>query len=441
MRRWSWKLGRESAIVSVQKNDYQDDTLPERFRRLGQWEKVSQEIGKESSSLRSYLNKQENRELKAKCLQAKAEHDQTQQSGQVQSIDVTTREGREEYGKDAEIRALKKENKKLKEHLIRQEELVDRIVAQSTQPLPKPTFKVRSAKRDKPTRDILLPIFDAQYGQRVLPKDTVSGVGRFDSGVFKERLELYVEKVCQTMQDYAAGHQIENIVFALGGDMVEGDEIYRGMEWHLELHPAEQLIGIRDLLAYAIDEIMSAGAELGAKQASVLCTPGNHGKVGGKKAGDRPPDYSWDYIAFRLLQERLANHPIRTFAIEAAGACYFDVRGNLFGMIHGDEVKGWGGIPYYGITRHDAKMVRTANVIPDFVLAGHHHQPASISVGYGEWLLSGNWVGGNSLSRFVGSNTPSQWCYGISEKWGVCDRFLIYLDEKRKPEATVHQTA
>jgi hypothetical protein len=323
-----------------------------------------------------------------------------------------------------------------------QEELVDRIVAESTQPLPRPEFKVRTRSGGtKPVRDILLPIFDVQYGQSVKPKDTVNGVGSFNSVIFRERLEKYVDKVSSTMQDYSAGHTLDNIIFALGGDMVEGDEIYKGMEWHLELHPAEQLMGIRDLLAWAIEELMRVAAELGGKQASVLCVPGNHGRVGGKKAGDRPAEYSWDYIAFRLLQEKLSKYPIKTFAIEAAGACYFNVKDNLFGMIHGDEIKGWGGIPFYGITRHDAKMIRTANVIPDYVLVGHHHQPASIPVGYGEWLQSGNWVGGNSLSKIVGSNTPSQWMFGVSEDHGVCDRFLIYLDEKRKPQATVHQTA
>lgn len=391
-----------------------------------------------TTSLQSHIIKVGNERLKDQ-IEAVASD---QRLSRPEAVDVTTREGREEYSKDVEIKHLKAENKKLKTHLLHQEELVDRIVAQSTTPLPKPDFKVRRrGEEDKPTRDILLPIFDAQYGQQVKPEDTVSGVGGFNSAVFRERLKLYVEKVSQLLYHYAAGHTIDNLIFALGGDMVEGDEIYRGMEWHLELHPAEQLLGIRDLISYAIDAIMQTGAELGVKQASVLCVPGNHGKIGGKRAGDRPASYSWDYIAFRLIQERLANHPIRTFQIEPAGACYFDVKGNLFGMIHGDEIKGWGGIPFYGITRQDSRMIRTANVIPDYVLVGHHHQPASIPIGYGEWLMSGNFVGGNTLSKIVGSNTPSQWCYGISDKWGVCDRFLLYLDEKRKPQALVHQTA
>ena len=110
-------------------------------------------------------------------------------------------------------------------------------------------------------------------------------------------------------------------------------------------------------------------------------------------------------IVYKLLEERLANHPIKNFVIEGAGNYIFDIAGNLFGMVHGDEVKGWGGLPFYGLTRQDARNIRTLNVIPH-VLLGHHHQPASIPIGYGEYLMSGNWVGANNLSGVVGSNTP-----------------------------------
>lgn len=354
---------------------------------------------------------------------------------------VVTPEGRERANAQVEMRALRAENRRLTQKLLDQENFFDRIVAASTEPLPRPNLKVRRGARKRPERFVLLPIFDCQYGQRVVPDDTVGGIGGFDSSVFAERLATYVEKVSALMESYSAGHDIKGLVFALGGDMVEGDEIFKGQEWHLEMDPAEQVLQIRDHLAYAIDALMGAAASLGVSQASVLCVPGNHGRVGGKKGGARPRSYSWDVLVYKLLKERLANHPLKNFVIEKAGNCTFEVAGNLFGMIHGDEVKGWGGIPFYGLTRHDAKMIRTLNVIPDYVLLGHHHQPAAIPIGYGEHLMSGNWVGANNLSGVVGSNTPSQSAFFVSREHGVCDRSMLYLDEKRKPTPTIHQTA
>jgi hypothetical protein len=316
------------------------------------------------------------------------------------------------------------------------------MVEAAARPMPRPKYNVRMRSSDakKPSRDVLLPLFDMQYGSEVKAKNTVHGLGDFNAEIFAERMALYVEKVTRHMRDFSAGHRLERLIFALGGDMVEGDEIYGGIEWHLEMHPIEQAFQVHEHIAHAIVAIMRAGAEVGIREASILCVPGNHGKVGGKKAGDKPPSYSWDVLVFRLLKMALSNQPIKNFIVEPAGACFFDIRGNLFAMIHGDEVRGWGGLPFYGFTRYDAKMIRTANVIPDYVLLGHHHQPASIPIGFGEYLMSGNWVGATSLSKHVGSNTPSQFLYYVDDQYGVGDRAPIYLDKRRKPKATVHQT-
>lgn len=186
---------------------------------------------------------------------------------------------------------------------------------------------------------------------------------------------------------------------------------------------------------------MNVGHEVGATHYSILCTPGNHGKVGGKRKAGRPSKYNWDVMVYRLLEERLANHPLHNFVTEPGGNCAFEVLGTPFAMIHGDEIDSWGSIPFYGMTRYDAKMIRTLNFIPDYVLLGHHHQQANIPIGYGEWLMSGNWVGATSLSRKVGSNQPKQSMFMVDEKNGVLDRIPILLDVRRKPQPTIHKTS
>lgn len=355
--------------------------------------------------------------------------------------DVTTKEGREHANRELQVRDLLKENKKLKAEVLDQENFVERIVIASTSPLPKPTYKVRrrSSGRSTEERAVLLPIFDCQYGTKVIPSDTVGGIGRFDSEVFAHRAARYVEVVSKIVRAQAQNFHIGPMVFAIGGDMVEGDEIFEDQAWQLEMPSPDQVLHMRDHLSWIIDALMSVGAEVGARKASVLCVPGNHGRRGKKQSGRHKRD-SFDVMVYRLLQERLKDHPIFTFAVEPAGNCTFEVLGNLFAMIHGDEVKGWGGLPFYGMTRHDARMNRTLNVLPDYVLLGHHHQPASIPIGYGEWLMSGNWVGATNLSGIVGSNTPQQAVYMIDENNGLLDRIPVLLDEVRKPTPKIHRT-
>lgn len=138
----------------------------------------------------------------------------------------------------------------------------------------------------------------------------------------------------------------------------------------------------------------------------------------------------------------LKHYPIDSFIVEPAGEILFESRGWIFRVIHGDEVRGWGGIPFYGLTRLDAGAVRLHNIIFDYLLLGHHHRAASIPIGAAEHLMSGDWVGHNNMARTgsVPLGRPSQWQYFVADEYGVCDRSLIQLtlpDEVRKP--TVHK--
>ncbi len=358
--------------------------------------------------------------------------------------DVRTEIGRTVQNLKNRVKELENDKKDLAKGLLNQENLVNRLAAASTNPLPKPKFNTRPSganSGEKPKRAVLLPIFDCQFGSRVDPDDTVGDLGAFNSQIFAERAKRYVRIVSEKIHAESQISDIGPIVIALGGDMVEGDEIFAEQSWSLEMPPTDAVILVRDWLAYMIEAIMKVGHEVGATHYSVVATPGNHGKIGGKRKAGRPAKYNWDVMVYRLLEERLANYPIHNFVVEPGGNVAFEVLGNPFAMIHGDEVRGWGSIPFYGMTRMDAKMIRTLNFIPDYVLLGHHHQQAQIPIGYGEWLMSGNWVGATSLSRIVGSNQPKQSMFMVDERHGVLDRIPILLDDSRRPQPTIHRTS
>ncbi|MBX6362186.1 MAG: hypothetical protein IRZ03_19210 [Acidobacterium ailaaui] len=288
---------------------------------------------------------------------------------------------------------------------------------------------------------MILPLFDMQFGQLVRPEDTPGGCGGFNSDVFRKRFDRYVQAVGANALDYAHSHTIENVAFVFGGDMVEGDgTIYRGQSWQLEMDAAEQVVRLKDILASGLDELIGLfKEEIGVKRIAVFWIPGNHGKAGGKRAGATPATLSYDYLLGRWMQETLKNYPVDRFVVEPGGEILFDSRGWIFRVIHGDEVRGWGGIPFYGLTRMDAAAVRLHNIVFDYLLLGHHHRAASIPIGAAEHLMSGDWVGHNNMAR-TGSaplGRPSQWQYFVAKEYGVCDRSLIQLtlpDEIRRPD-------
>lgn len=343
----------------------------------------------------------------------------------------------------AELRALRRENRQYAEALGNREAFFGRIVEATRAPVAAPGYRVKR-QAALPERSVILPIFDLQYGQQVRPEDTPLGVGRFDGETFDKRLARYVEAVTGSIRDYAASHRLTELIFALGGDFVEGYDIFPGQAWQLEKDPARQVWDLACKFESAMRELIRfAKEEIGVERIGAYAVPGNHGKVGGKRAGATPSTLSWDWLFSMILRDKLREEPVDQWAIEPGGALLFESSERTFLLIHGDEVKGWGGLPFYGLSKYDGRAMRLAGLVYDYCLLGHHHQPATIPNGSGgEFIVSGDWVGGNNLSRFLASaSRPQQRVLFVSRKYGVTEDCRIYLSAAERTEATVHRLA
>lgn len=360
---------------------------------------------------------------------------------QPEVVDVTTREGREEYGREAELKYLRKENKKLQESVHDQETLFDRIVSAAHRPRSTPNFTYSPSDGAK-RRDVILHLSDLHYGEHVKAEETPGGVNIFNAEVFEERLKRYVDATCGILQDSAAGHTMENLIFACGGDFVTGDNIFPFQAWTLDRHPIEQVLELTELLVNAAHEIMRVGfEEVGMRGAYFFCVTGNHGRMqGGKKSGGQPPTYSWDWLIYKMLEKQLSNYPVTTFAIEPAGSLYFGSKDHIFHLAHGDTLKGALSIPFYGVGRFDQRSIRSHQIVPDAILLGHFHVRGDVPLGHGESLHSGSFMGPNNLSKFVGASPASQTVYLVSEEYGAAQRNVVYLQSRteRQLKPTVY---
>lgn len=396
------------------------------------------------AGLSEYLSARGNEQLRADCEAAAREHGNSRSSHTTRAdderiVDVTTTQGRKEYGKDALLKHKDRRIKQLEKRIVEQEDLVERIVGLAAEERPAVRFSPRRSAGAK-ERDALLPMFDMQFGSKVEIKSVPGGLNLFNEQIFTERAERYVEAVCGSLSDYGVSHTIKNTIILLGGDLVEGWGIFPGQEWSLEFDPVEQVTRLTPILEEMIDAILGHVFEhTDCENATIFGIPGNHGKIG---KGEMPTTASWDYLILRWLQKTFARDKrIGNFAIESAGHLWFESMGHTFLSVHGDEVRGWGGIPYYGLTRFDAQAMRMHNHMFDYLLLGHHHRPANIEVGYGEHLMSGNWVGATQYAKkIVASGWPSQWVFYVSEEYGVSERSPIRLVKKDEVAAgpTIH---
>lgn len=394
---------------------------------------IAERLGWKSATLISKLLRPENAELNRKVIQAL----ETGIASEKEDAVVDPDRLKVVQLQDA-VSTLKKQRNELEKRLATNDEFYEHMREIASVPVDVPKFKVVKQDKAKPVESAIVPIYDQQFGQMVRAFDTPNGQGNFGVAVFDQRLARFVEGVCKILTARAAFYRLEELWIVFGGDQVEGDEIFPGQPWQLELDPIEQTYQLQIKNSEAVKQIIRHCKEkLGIPKVGIVAVDGNHGKVGGKRGGARPATYSWDHLHHLLVRDRLAGHPIDLHVIEH-DSVFFKAAGHEFQAIHGDEIRGWGGLPFYGLTRFDGRSIRHHNRIYRYLLMGHHHQQAEIPNGSGEHFVLGDWVGANNLSRVMTAGSrPQQKVLFVSPKWGVTAREPVYfMDAAEAYEAT-----
>jgi hypothetical protein len=326
---------------------------------------------------------------------------------------------------------LKKENKEYAKIFTTREYFVDQLKEVINTPVETVEYDIYHQEDGRPEESCIMPIFDQQYGQQVTRGDTPGGRGEYNTEIFDMRLERWLDASTGIIAKRAKGYNIKELIIPLGGDQVEGDEIFAGQAWQLQITPPEQVWQLAEKMTNAISELIRfAKEDIGVEWVSLYGVDDNHGKVGGKRSGARPATYSWNWLFQQILFDRLSGQPIDEFGTDPGGSLFFYCAGHEFQLIHGHQIKGWGGIPYYGINKFESKSIRLHNRAYKYLLMGHIHQPAELSNGAAEAIVSGDWVGPNNLSgQMVAGSRPQQKVIFVSDRWGVSNTERIYFQE------------
>jgi hypothetical protein len=339
-----------------------------------------------------------------------------------------------------ELRELRRRDKDYERKLLAQEDFFNKILEATRQPVSVPTYKTAKQVKKEHHQSIIAPIFDQQFGQQVRPGDTPGNRGGYSTAIFDERLAKWVDKTCKLIRNRSANHTIDELIIPFGGDHVEGDEIFAGQPWQLALDPCEQVWELAIKMDSAIKRVVRYAKEkIGVPWIALYGVDDNHGKVGGKRGGARPATYSWNWLLLKeLFENRLRAEPINEMAIEPGGSLFFYCAGHEFQLIHGHQIQGWGGIPFYGLTRFDGRSIRMHNRIYRYLLMGHHHQTAEVPNGAGETIISGDWVGPNNLSgKITAGSRPQQKVIYVSPERGIDGHDRIYFEDA---DEAYHQT-
>jgi len=229
----------------------------------------------------------------------------------------------------------------------------------------------------------------------------------------------------------AGGWRFPNRVVALLGDNVSGT--IHELERHA--HGTNVVLAV-DGVAYLLAQYIRTACQMHDK-VFVVGVGGNHGRLpDARRKQMKDPTRTWDYMIYLMLRHLLKDQPNVEFWFPDAWAAQVQIEGLEFMLNHGDDIKSWNGIPYYGIDRRTNRILALeasrGNKI-DYQLFGHFHTSSQLATAAGETFMNGCVIGGNefALEALAAAGPPKQWMLQVHEEMGVTGRWPLRLDTDR----------
>lgn len=200
----------------------------------------------------------------------------------------------------------------------------------------------------------------------------------YSTEIGRKRIAQVADKTLLLTEIQRRARPIRECHVMLGGDMVEGVQIFSGQPYEIDATLFAQIFEVSTMIERLIRTL---AGDFEAVHVWEAC--GNHGRLG--RSGEYPRHDNADAIAYKIAADRFVAqrnvtwHPSRNwYQIVTIGRAY---RGLL---VHGDQVKGFGGnVPAYGILRKANAWA--SGVVEPFrdAFFGHFHQWLELSMANG----------------------------------------------------------
>jgi DNA repair exonuclease SbcCD nuclease subunit len=278
----------------------------------------------------------------------------------------------------------------------------------------KPPYFSASGNRRSPM-SLVGHLSDFQYGEVVDPEQ-VLGFNRYDSEIAARRLYQFEQLVLTSLDVIGRAHPVPELRLLMLGDMVSGS-IHNELAETNDHDLYEQWANLALLLAQFVLRLAAR-----FERVVVEGVPGNHGRTTVKPvAKDRY--VNWDYLMYQTLSLMMANQQNVTCRFPRSPLMTTEIQGKTFLVFHGDEIKSWQGIPWYGIERAIARLrelFQAKGVMFDYAALGHMHNWAALERAVGQTMVNGSLVGGSeySIGRLFSTSPPTQALYFMHSEHG-----------------------
>ena len=291
---------------------------------------------------------------------------------------------------------------------------------------PPARWVVPPKEKGKPTVTVVPLFSDLQAGENTNPKH-VDGWGRFNYAILSARRREYQRRFLRWVGVQRGGYTISDCTVVALGDMISGD-LHEDLVRTNEFPPPMQVVAA----AREVAGFVSAMSGSFRRVTLEWIGASNHGRITRKPSMKAAALMNWDYAVCEMAAALLAKHGNVTIRHHIGRSEVLNIEGWKFLASHGDTVRAWMGIPWYGIERelsrearrHLVRMreqVRREEPVEggfDYGLGAHWHTPF-IGPSF-SFIVNGSFTGSTDLDDAVGRHAgPQQVSFLVSPTHGM----------------------
>jgi predicted phosphodiesterase len=300
-----------------------------------------------------------------------------------------------------------KSNKDVIQHIFEQ------VVSEHT-PVPLPESYPRSGGITE--EHAVLCIGDLHFGE-VVDKEQTGGIATYNLDVGKRRLDETVDTAIDIIKNHLKGYHVPKIHIFLLGDLVSG-------EIHEELRNSNEkpIIGQTLFVLSALEENIKklCGA---FEQVEITSIAGNHGRKKEAYYFKDKATENFDYLISKLLERIFINQKNLKWNIPQSYWALQQVQNIKYMIMHGDGIRSWMGLPFYGLKREFLSwkvLAQDYGIAFDDLIVGHFHNPNIFQIQRNSVIINGGLMGGDdySLGALSVANDPVQLLWGVHPEHG-----------------------
>ena len=307
-------------------------------------------------------------------------------------------------GKEAELR-------KLKEQRGKQEIFIEGVISAMIAAKPYPKYKYQLVVK-KTEVFATLKLSDWQIGE-VVPAAATERFGEFNLEIAKRRLTTIIEDFIKWVNVQRKVYKIDECHLLLEGDFVSGDVLHEDLtitnEFPLPVQTAEASLLMGEIFLILCSHF---------KRVVAWENPvDNHGRLTKSVPAKNAGLNNINYVLYAMANEKASRCNNLTIHTTEGAKLLANIGGYRFLSSHGNEIRSWMGIPYYGMERmagREARKRMGTHAEFDFISIGHYHVDAVIA---GTMLVNGCLTGTTELDHMNGRYArPNQVAFLVGKR-------------------------